>query len=354
MRPALLLVCCACGRLEFGARADAGGGGLGDAAPRSWLTVAPPSEALVDFPLLVILDDTRADRAAMRPDASDLRFYDSAGNVLPLEIEQVGAPGAAPLVGWIRVSLDVGAMQTIGVDYGQPDPPPLPAGSVWSADYAAVYHLADLTDATTNHHDGAWSGGAQATVTGQIGPTQQYVGAQMDSIGVADAADLAFTQITASGWLYAQTLAAASGYAAIVSRENGNGVNDDFWIGCDDAGPEIDAVVTTSTGAQLGGPSAQPLSLATWTHIAMTYDGAKVVIYEDGAAILTKPVTGTMLRGAHPILLGADRNNGGAADADFVDGMIDEVRLEHVARSPAWIAFDDASQRDLVITYGAP
>jgi hypothetical protein len=35
-----------------------------------------------------------------------------------------------------------------------------------------------------------------------------------------------------------------------------------------------------------------------------------------------------------------------------MDGSIDEVRLENVVRSPAWISYDEASMRDQLITYG--
>jgi hypothetical protein len=336
----------ACGRLGFGSASSTDGA----ASTRSRLSLAAPAAPLVDFPLMVALDDSRAARDLMQPDASDLRFYDAGGAMLAYEIEQLGAPGGAPLVAWVRVPLIDGPI-TLDIDYGHAAPPK-PTDSVWSPAYAAVYHLADLTDATTNHHDGTWSGGAQNAAAGMIGPTRAFVGAQSDAIAVADAPSLSFTQITASGWLNAQTLVAGSGYAAIVSRENGASVNDDFWIGADNAMQRCDSVVTTTNGAQLGGP-ADAVTLGTWTHLAMTYDGSSTeVLYKDGVAIKTTAVTGAMLHGAHAILLGADRNNGGQPDADFVDGMLDEVRIESVARSADWVAYDVASQRDQVITYG--
>lgn len=346
----VMVLVTACGRLGFDIdTAD----GPSPAQVQSTLTLPiDPGEALVDFPLLVVLDNVRANRSLMKPDASDLRFYDASGTVLAYEIEQLGSPNGAPLIAWVRVPLIVGTQTELLVDYGRANVPPRSSDSVWATAYAAVYHLVDLADATPNHHDGSWSGGAMVTVAGKIGPTQAFVGAQTDSISVPDAQDLAFTNVTVSGWIFPVTLAAASGYAAIVSRENGPSINDDFWLGVDNAGAKADAVVTTTMGAQLGTPGSA-IALATWTHLAMTYDGATEVLYVNGAPIATTAVVGMLLHGSHSILLGADRNNGAAPDADFVDGRIDEVRVENVSRSHAWLAFDNASQRDAVITYGA-
>ena len=44
----------------------------------------------------------------------------------------------------------------------------------------------------------------------------------------------------------------------------------------------------------------------------------------------------------------------GACDDTYLDGALDEIRLEHVARSQAWIACSFAAMQDRVIDYGAP
>jgi hypothetical protein len=65
-------------------------------------------------------------------------------------------------------------------------------------------------------------------------------------------------------------------------------------------------------------------------------------------------VTGNLRHGTHPIYIGADHNSTSAnPDADFIDGKIDEIRLETVARTPAWIAYDVAAMKDQVINYGS-
>jgi hypothetical protein len=84
----------------------------------------------------------------------------------------------------------------------------------------------------------------------------------------------------------------------------------------------------------------------------VTYDGITERLYRDGVEVRETPVTGAMRHSPNPVVIAADRNAGGNPDADFFDGTIDEVRLETVVRSPAWIAYDVASMRDELITYG--
>jgi hypothetical protein len=362
----------ACGRLGFDAQpiardgaapadaADAADASLADATSRtsrSQLVLArDPGELLADFPLLVVLDDTRAARDLMLPDASDLRFYDASGAVLPYEIEQLGEAGGPPLVAWVRVPAISGSATTLTVDYADGTPPPLSTDSVWSATYRGVWHLADLHDSTSNHHDATWLGGlAQPTeVAGLVGPTAAFDGS---SAGVvADAADLAFTDaLTVSGWIEPSALDDPDGYTCITSRQNGSNINDDFWIGADNGTALADSVVSTPTGTQIGGAATLlPIALGAWTGIAMTFDGSAERLYVGGQPVKGTSASGDDLHGSHPILLGADHNSASAspADADFVHGMIDEVRIEATVRSPAWLAYDHASVLDQLITYG--
>ena len=53
-----------------------------------------------------------------------------------------------------------------------------------------------------------------------------------------------------------------------------------------------------------------------------------------------------------PIVLGADNNNDAALpDSDFLDGRLDEVRIETVARSQEWLRIDYLSMTDQLIRY---
>ena len=156
MRWALaVLLAAGCGRCGFSATTDAV---ATDVAPASRSTLSidriDPGGTLLDFPLLVTLDDTRAARDLLDATASNLRFVDASGTVLAHEIDQVGTAGptGAPLLAWVRVPMIVGTTTTIAVEIGGalPAPSSLP---VWVSTYEAVYHMTDSTDATPHHDD---------------------------------------------------------------------------------------------------------------------------------------------------------------------------------------------------------
>jgi hypothetical protein len=88
----------------------------------------------------------------------------------------------------------------------------------------------------------------------------------------------------------------------------------------------------------------------------MTYDGAQLAFYLDGVVQQTQPVSGAIDTDPGPVYIGCDRDNGtgtsppGQCDNVFLDGELDEVRLETVARSPAWIAYQVAAMQTGAIT----
>jgi hypothetical protein len=341
---ALLLVLTACGRIGFDP--------LG---PRAALVLADPGEQLVDFPLLVVLDDTRADRALLAPDASDLRFYDSANTLLVHEIEQVGAPGGPPLVAWVRVPVIVGATTTLVAKYGSANPPPPASGSVWSDAYAGVWHFTDVgdpLDATLAHHDGV-SLGAIAT-PGMIAGGRAFADATPpQAISIADAPDLDFTAMTVSGWLF-QRSTPVDPFTAVVTRQRTASDQDDFYLGemGGAAYAEVDTPPAPIMGYVVTGTTPP---LAQWTHVAFASDATTIHLYMDATDMGSVAVSGTIDHSATPIYFGADHNSsiaGTGPNDDRLDAILDEVRIERVARSPAWIAYDVASMRDSVITYG--
>jgi hypothetical protein len=313
-----------------------------------------PGEVLADFPLLVVLDDVRADRRLFMSDASDVRFLDSSGNVLAHELEQVGEIGGAPLVAWVRVPTITGTSTQIVVRYGV-GAPPASSDSAWSSEYEAVWHLADAdssgaSDATGNHPGTA---NGTDTAPGLIANGRSFSSNQLSVIVVPDAPSLGFNAITASGWMYLRTAPIA--YAALVDRELDAGAANDIYLG-DKLGQIF---YTVRAGASNTGVTTGSLGPGQWHHIAMTVDAARFAAYFDGVPLKSGPTAGALAHSPNPVMLGACRNNIDGTnrttipDTDFIDGVLDEVRLENVVRSPAWIAYDVLAMQDGAITYGA-
>jgi hypothetical protein len=306
-----------------------------------------PRETLADFPLLVVLDDTRADRSLLAADASDLRFLDDSGNVLAHEIEQVGAAGGDPLIAWVRVPTIAGTTTRIVARYGE-SPPAASSQSVWSASYAVVFHFTpDLRDATTNQHDGVALGAQPAP--GMIAGGYAFAAAMQDAVRIVPAADLAFDTFTLSGWMNEATLPPFNLFHALATLEVGTGGGNVFWLG--DFTGMYNANVSTTAMPQLA-LTARPASTGNWAHLALVADATTASLFVDGVQYDQIATGAPLVQDADPIYLGADSNGGTRADSDWLDGTIDELRLEHGVRSAAWLATDDLAMRDRLITYG--
>ncbi len=80
--------------------------------------------------------------------------------------------------------------------------------------------------------------------------------------------------------------------------------------------------------------SGTPLSLNTWTHVVMVHDGAKDIIYFNGAQVNEKAVTGALDKTKYPLGIGYDPiDNGG-----FFDGALDDVQIYNRALSAPEVA----------------
>jgi hypothetical protein len=350
---ALLLCTAGCGRIDFASSTPGGG-----AQSVLMLDRVAVPRALIGIPVLVVLDDDRADRHAMCGDGSDLRFYDAAGQLLPHEIEAAGAPGAAPLLAWVRLPELVGTHTQLRVTYGSDELPPPSSDPVFDAPYTAVLHFGETTselrDATDQDHNVVAFG--TASIPAPIGLGRGFVRAHRDSIEIAPAPDLAFAELTVSGWINEPALPAAGDLHALASREHNADGDDVFWLG--DAGGNYRGGVTIVPG---GGDPVQidvdggAATAGVWTHLALAVSSTAATLFVDGHPIghadLTSPPDDDTRR---PIYVGAadDSLAGPPPGDDLLDGTLDEVRLERTARDGDWLLIDDLAMRDALISYG--
>jgi hypothetical protein len=94
----------------------------------------------------------------------------------------------------------------------------------------------------------------------------------------------------------------------------------------------------TRSGAKhvVFGPSA--LSLNTWTYLALTYDGATIRFYVNGALVSSSREFFSITTSNNPLCVGGDPTQG-----QFFNGIIDEVRVYNVALTAAQIQTDMAT-----------
>ncbi len=182
-------------------------------------------------------------------------------------------------------------------------------------------------DATGNGHTGAVTGAAW-TVSGRHGGALSFDGLDDAVVVPEDGTFQLGSTLTVSAWVY--RLASAAGWWPVVQKEP-----DVFLLHAGSPSGGAVAAVTANGGccASAFAPSVAPAD--TWTHLAMTYDGAQVTLYLNGVSAASAPASGPVAATASPLWIG---NNAYAGEA--FRGSIDDVRIYDRVLSPAEIAAD--------------
>ena len=77
------------------------------------------------------------------------------------------------------------------------------------------------------------------------------------------------------------------------------------------------------------------LTVGRWTHLALTYDGANLRFYVDGALTGATPTTGSIASSATALTIGSDPFYG-----QYYNGLIDEIRIYSTALTQAQVQYD--------------
>ena len=130
--------------------------------------------------------------------------------------------------------------------------------------------------------------------------------------------------LTIAAWVY-RNAGIRDRHHAVLSRQLGGASREFYnlafhndalivWLYAESPAPTISVRATTGTAP-----------LMTWIHVAVTWDGSTVRLYQDGAEVGTGPFTARMPAGTTPVLLGSNANN--AIVNQPLLGRLDEVRL---------------------------
>lgn len=302
--------------------------------------------------ILVKLDATRIEYDDAQEDGSDLRFFGpQLQQAFPIQIERWDPAGASYV--WVRINMPVlpdhiWMYYAQGIGYAQVDP-----AEVWDPSFEAVWHMelgpgAVMTDTSANGHDlhpiglpdGFEVDGLIGTATALPAPDPKVAAGPLELL---DTAALALTDgFTLEAWVSPESTS-VSGVAYVLRKGTSwelHALESMFTR------PRV--VVRTSGGGPYVADAGASLVAGQWTYVVATYraDDGTLAIYRDGAFEGTVAADGedhTVVPTAKAVQLGRG-----------FEGVVDEVRVSAIARSPEWIRLQHASMSDALLTFGAP
>jgi len=184
-----------------------------------------------------------------------------------------------------------------------------------------------VADASGQGNTGTISS-ATWTAAGKFGSALSFNGTSA-WVTVADAPSLDIaTGMTIEAWVNPTS---GTGWRTVVLKESSNGFAYSLYSANNASRPA--GYVNTAGDMALNGTSAVPLN--TWTHVALTYDGATMRMFVNGVQVSTRALTGAALVSNGPLRIG-----GNSVWGEYFRGAIDEVRVYNRALTAAEIQTD--------------
>ena len=312
------------------------GGGIDGFTARRPITIANAAltEALVDVPVLVVLDTNNFDYAGAAADGADLRFATGdLARFLPYDIDTFAPTDTSWL--WVRVPMieaPPAPPAQLWLYYGNPAAlPAANAPAVWS-DYTSIHHMASTADASGNGH-GAQQGTTAklpADTAGAIGRAFAFDGVD-DALVVDGVSAYDFTTTaTISLWMTAPSFTVD--FQCMVCK------GDRSWRVHRGNGSQHADFGTTNVGLMNHNlDSGANVSGGSWHHVVSTMDGTFKKIYVDGALDGTQNYAQTLNVNAFPVVIGENEE---APERRNWNGGLDEIRVTALARSASWVGME--------------
>jgi subtilisin family serine protease len=205
-----------------------------------------------------------------------------------------------------------------------PPPPPAPTGLVAAYGFNQTSGT-QVVDASGQGNTGTLSGGTWSAA-GKNGAALSFTANGF--VTIPDAASLDLTSgMTIEAWVRPTS---NTGWRTVVLKEDVGGLAYALYSS---NGSRPSAYVHTNADVGLNGAAA--LALNTWTHLAMTYDGATLRMFVNGVQVSSMPSAGAITATS-----GALRIGGNSVWSEYYRGLIDDVRIYNRALSGAEIQTD--------------
>ena len=211
----------------------------------------------------------------------------------------------------------------------------------------AAYGFSDGAGTTSTDFSGngrtATISGATWTAAGKFGNALSFDGVN-DLVTVADANGLDLTTgMTLEAWV---NPSASAGWRNLLLKETAGGLVYSLYANDNAPHPASTAIIG---GVEINTPGVTALPLATWSHVAATYDGTALRLFVNGVQVNTRAASGSLSTST-----GALRIGGNLVWGEYFQGLIDEVRIFNRARTPAEIQTDMNTPVDPALADSTP
>jgi hypothetical protein len=183
-------------------------------------------------------------------------------------------------------------------------------------------------DVSGNNNNGTIAG-ATWTTTGRYGSALSFNGkSSLVTVPESPSLDLK-TSLTLEAWV--KPTATPTGFQAILFKEMPTDTAYYLYRSGFSAAPLGGVYI----GAEQTATAANGLTLNTWSHLALTYNGTQEQLYVNGALVASRSQTGTVQTSTGVLHIGGDSLWG-----EYFLGSIDEIRIYNRALSAAEIQTD--------------
>lgn len=204
----------------------------------------------------------------------------------PILLQKRGAPLPSPLGAW---AFDENTGTTSVDNSGHSHTMTLDAGATWTTGHT---NSAVTTSGASNGIHTPWSVSVPITIMGWCKPTDVTTGSTRLLFGIFDSAD------------------GAGATQMAIWAQRGDGVG---------TANVLQGNIRVNGGGLTVVNAASALTVNTWTHLALTYDGTNIALYKDGTLAASGSSAGTITPGSfHMCVLGDSGHN---------FGVVDDVRI---------------------------
>ena len=183
----------------------------------------------------------------------------------------------------------------------------------------------DVIQDVTGNRNGILVPPAQRNTGGRLGAAVEFPG-DGGHINLGDELTIAGDALTIALWFNADDF--GNDEARAISKSLGFGNQDHDWmLGTVESGQELELrfrLKTDQGGTNQLVSTGAELQTNVWTHVTVTYDGAQMVIYKDGAELASEAKAGELVSTPNVEAWIGDNPPDGARS---FDGLIDEVRI---------------------------